>query len=268
MSSAKLVRQAPEEQAISAMLEQYRDNRWLTDEYWSVFEPHVRLMMADITERFPPSKDVRLLDVGCFNGYMSYLFAQLGYSVVGADAEDLEDRRAVFNKAGIKFVSANFNELNPFPDLEPNTFDIVIIAQVIEHILNHPLGLLRSIANVMRPGGIMILTTPNPLTVMNAVRVFRGTHSLWGTRDFIDEPKIKENQIITKADIHYREYTHAELEHMLTKAGLHVELSRFLGLGSSRDQSTVKNLVKNNRLAQKLMTKRLLASNHYFLARK
>lgn len=267
MSSAAS-RQAPEEQAISAMLEQYRDNPWLTKVYWSTFEPHVRLMIADITKRFPPGKDVRLLDVGCYNGYMSYLFSRLGYSVTGADADDLEDRRAVFGKAGIKFVSANFNELNPFPDLEPNTFDIVIIAQVIEHILNHPLGLLRSIANVMRPGGILILTTPNPLTVMNAMRVFRGTHTLWGTRDFIDEPKIEKNQIITNADIHYREYTHAELEHMLTKAGLRVESSRFLGTGSSGNQSAFKNLIKNNRLTQKLMTKRLLSSNHYFLARK
>lgn len=256
------------ERAIAAMINEYRDNEWMLNEHWPLNEPHVRLMIADITARFLPGPNVRLLDVGCFNGYISFLFHQLGYQVTGTDACELEDRHAIFRKAGIEYIHANMNHLNPFAQMPANSFDIVIIAQVIEHILNHPLGLIRSLADTMRPGGLMILTTPNPTTVMGAARVLKGRSLLWGTRDFISEPKIDDGEIITKADIHYREYTNTELCHMLTSADLHIEQSRYLGLGNSQRQSALKRFVKSNPLSQKLMSKRLFASNHYFLARK
>jgi 2-polyprenyl-3-methyl-5-hydroxy-6-metoxy-1,4-benzoquinol methylase len=256
------------EKAIAAMLNEYRDNEWMLNEYWPMNEPHVRLMIADVMARFPPGPNVRLLDVGCFNGYISFLFKQFGYHVTGTDAWELEDRRAIFERAGIEFVSSNLNELRPFKHLAPQQFDIVIITQVIEHILNHPLGLLRSLAGVMRPGGLMILTTPNPATIMNAVRVLQGRSLLWGTNDFIDQPKIEDNHIISQGEIHYREYTSAELCHMLEGSGLRVEHSHYLPLGISRTQSKLKKLVKNNPLGKTLTSLRLLASNHYFLARK
>jgi len=250
------------------MLDRYRDNDWMINEHWPLNEPHVRLMMTDILARFTPGSNVRVLDVGCFNGYISLLFNQLGYQVTGTDASDLEDRRVIFDEFDIEFVPSNMNDLVPFKLMLAASFDIVIIAQVIEHILNHPLGLVRSLADVMRPGGLMVLTTPNPATVMCAARSLRGRSLLWGTQAFIDEPKISENQVITEADIHYREYTNAELRYLLMGAGLQVEVSRYLPLGPSQTQSPLKKVVKRNPLTQKLMTKRLFASNHYFLARK
>lgn len=250
------------------MLDQYRDNSWMLNEHWPLNEPHVRLMIADVMARFPPGQGVRLLDVGCFNGYISLLFKQLGYQVTGTDACELEDRRTIFARADIDFVYSNLNDLDPFELLAADSFDIVIIAQVIEHILNYPLGLIRSLAARLRPGGLMILTTPNPATVMGAARVLKGKSLLWGTRDFIDEPKIDDGRIITKADIHYREYTGDELCHLLSGAGLRVEQRRYLGLGNTRGQSTLKRFVKSNPLTRMLMSKRLFASNQYLLASK
>ncbi len=256
------------DRAIAAMLNEYRGNDWMLGEHWPLNEPHVRLMIADTMGRFPPGPNVRMLDVGCFNGYISFLFSQLGYQVTGTDICELDDRRAIFKKAGIEFKSSNLNGLEPFKDFASEQFDIVVIAQVIEHILNHPLGLIRSLAGTMRQDGLMILTTPNPATIMSALRSLRGHSLLWGTDDFIDEPKFDNNEMISKGEIHYREYTSAELRHLLEGAGLRVELSRYLPLGDSRTQSRLKRLVKNNWLARKITSRRLLASNHYFLARK
>jgi 2-polyprenyl-3-methyl-5-hydroxy-6-metoxy-1,4-benzoquinol methylase len=256
------------EQAIARMLDQYRDNPWMLNEHWPLNEPHVRLMVADVLQRFPGSSQVRLLDVGCFNGYISYLFNQLGYQVTGTDADDMDDRQVIFNTAGIEFIYSNLNDLYPFKMMASNSFDVVIIAQVIEHILNHPLGLIKEIARVMRPAGLLILTTPNPVTIMGAVRVLKGNSMLWGTADFMNEPKIQENRIITKGDIHYREYTRPELYHLLNTAELSVEHSRYLGLGVTLRQSGFKRLLKKNPLVQRLMSRRLFGSNHYLLARK
>jgi 2-polyprenyl-3-methyl-5-hydroxy-6-metoxy-1,4-benzoquinol methylase len=256
------------ERAIAAMLKEYSDNDWLVNEHWPLNEPHVRLMISDTLARFPPGLGVRLLDVGCFNGYMSVIFKQLGYHVTGTDVYELESRDAIFKKLGIEFIHANFNELHIFEQPPEEPFDIVIIAQVIEHILNHPAGLMRGLADLMRSGGMMIVTTPNPVTMMGAVRMLKGRSLLWGTTDFIDEPKIAGGQIISKGEIHYREYTSGELCHLIASARLRVEESRYLGLGNSRSQSALKNIAKNNPLVKKLMSTRLFGSNHYFLARK
>lgn len=256
------------ERAIAAMRHEFRDNQWMLDEHWPLNEPHVRLMIEDVMSRFPPSPNVRLLDVGCFNGYISFLFKQLGYHVTGTDIYELEHRAALFARAGIEFVPTNMNDLHPFGQLTAQSFDIVIIAQVIEHILNHPLGLIRSLADAMRAHGLMIVTTPNPATIMSAIRVLRGRSLLWGTSEFINEPKIDNGRIISQGDIHYREYTSQELCYLLEAAGLRVERSRYLGLGNSRSQPAWKKFAKSNPLTRKLTSQRLFASNHYFLARK
>lgn len=256
------------ERAIRAMLHEYRDNKWMVKEHWPLNEPHVRRMIRDVITRFPPNQHTRLLDVGCFNGYISFLFKQLGYQVTGTDVCELADRRDIFARAGIEFIPSNMNYPEPFPKLASRRFEIVIIAQVIEHILNHPLGLIQSLARLMRPEGMMVLTTPNPYNVMGALRMLRGHTMLWGTQEFISQAKFDGNQAISQGDIHYREYAQDELADMLTAAGLRVESSRYLGLGGSQVQSGLKRFFKNNPITRKLMAQRLFASNHYFLARK
>ena len=49
--------------------------------------------------------------------------------------------------------------------------DVVVLGEVFEHILNHPAGLLQAVFRILRPGGTVILTTPNPSTLINAVRL-------------------------------------------------------------------------------------------------
>ena len=256
------------ERAIAAMRNEFCGNEWLLNEYWPQNEAHVRLMIADAIACFPPGPDVRLLDVGCFNGYISYLFRHLGYHVTGTDMQKLEHRDALFERAGIEFIRANMNDPSPYHHLAAKPFDIVIIAQVIEHILNHPLGLIRSLGAAMRQGGLMILTTPNPANIMNAARIVKGRSMLWGTQDFMDEPKFDGGEIISEGHIHYREYTRAELCHLLTVAGLRIEKSQYLGYGKNQAEPLMKRFLKSNPLIRKLASLRLFASNHYFLARK
>jgi 2-polyprenyl-3-methyl-5-hydroxy-6-metoxy-1,4-benzoquinol methylase len=256
------------ERAIAAMRLEFQGNDWLLNEYWPQNEPHIRLMIADATTSFPPDPSVRLLDVGCFNGYISYLFRHLGYDVTGTDIYELDHRNALFERAGIEFIRANMNDPSPYNHLANEPFDIVIIAQVIEHILNHPLGLIRSLAAAMRPGGLMILTTPNPANIMNAARIVKGRSMLWGTQDFMDEPKFQGGKIISEGHIHYREYTRSELCHLLTVAGLRIEKLQYLGYGKNQAEPPMKRFLKSNLLIRKLTSRRLFASNHYFLARK
>lgn len=81
------------ENAISMMLAEFSSNKWLTETCWPENEERVRLMINDIVTRYPPSQEVSILDVGCFNGHISFVFAGLGYRVTATDVCELEDRQ-------------------------------------------------------------------------------------------------------------------------------------------------------------------------------
>lgn len=254
--------------AVQELLHTMRDNPWFIGIYWRLFEPHVRAMIDDVSSRFSSDETHHVLDVGCCNGYISFLFRRLGYRVTGADAMDLQERKEIFAKNGIGFIPANFNRLEAMPEVEDETYDVVILAQVIEHILNHPVGFVSELARVTKPGGLIIITTPQPATVMNAWRLLRGWWSLWGTDDFMRMPKFAEGEIISHPEIHYREYLSSELVAIVESAGYEVLSLRYLGFGAAEDQSVWKRLLKSFVLVRWLMTQRLFASNQYVLARK
>lgn len=263
-----LVHQSSYESAVVDLLKVMEGNPWFVDNHWPLNEPHVRQMISDITGNLSTDESSHVLDVGCFNGYISYLVRRMGFRVTGADIHDLADRRELFDASGIAYVSSNFNSLRPFQDVPSNTFDAVILAQVIEHILNHPLGFVSELARITRPGGLLIITTPQPASVMNATRLLRGRWSLWGTADFIRLPKITNGEFISHAEIHYREYLAQELRAMVVDAGYEVMSHRYLGLGAAQGQARWKRMLKANVVVKWLMTKRLFASNQYVLARK
>jgi SAM-dependent methyltransferase len=221
--------------AVNRMLSSRSGNPWFIDVFWPEIRARTLNALADIQERVAPGAAV--LDIGCFDGFSCELLTYLGFEATGSDAwsEDQRDRR--FSELGIRFLDANFNEAEPLLGVEDSAFEAVYMGEVIEHVLHHPLGLLRDVWRVLAPGGWLALTTPNPSTAMNAWRVLADRHSLWGTED---------SRAITVAHVHYREYTRGELHGLLEMAGFRVERSRFFPVGATREQSVTKRALKGS----------------------
>jgi SAM-dependent methyltransferase len=78
-----------------------------------------------------------------------------------------------------KYLDINFRHFNievgcfPYADHE---FDLVIFAEIIEHLLNDPCHVLREIKRVLKPNGTLILTTPNVARLENVARLISGTN--------------------------------------------------------------------------------------------
>lgn len=73
---------------------------------------------------------------------------------------------------------ANLNE-DSLP-YENNQFDVVTCTEVIEHLENYN-KLLREIERVLRPGGKVVLSTPNVLNLQSRIRFFKfGFWNLFG----------------------------------------------------------------------------------------
>ena len=100
-----------------------------------------------------PAEGRRVLDVSCKRGEILQALRGRGFAVQGtqfaADAPAPD---------GIP-VDRNVNLLKglPYPDA---SFDVVLLIEVIEHLENHRAA-IDELARVLKPGGILILTTPN-----------------------------------------------------------------------------------------------------------
>jgi SAM-dependent methyltransferase len=128
----------------------------------SASEHCLRLMhLKAYDEAAADASGADVLDVGCNTGYGTLRFLDVARRVVGVDvspaAIDLARARAVAGRP--EFLAVDGLGL-PFPD---GSFDLVISFQVLEHVAD-PLPYLREIWRVARPGGSVILTTPNAAT--------------------------------------------------------------------------------------------------------
>ncbi|MBI3103864.1 class I SAM-dependent methyltransferase [Candidatus Daviesbacteria bacterium] len=102
----------------------------------------------------------KILDIGCGNGYYLYLLNNLEVKVAltGVDSDDnaLKSAREIVDNKNIKLLKADATKL-PFKDL---SFDKVLMSEVIEHIDAEEKA-LSEIKRVLKPGGLLVLTTCN-----------------------------------------------------------------------------------------------------------
>jgi SAM-dependent methyltransferase len=98
----------------------------------------------------------RVLELGLGEGYGMELLSPLCTEYVGMD-KFLDPTRPVAQH--VRLVRA---DLPPIPETDDHSFDAVVTFQVIEHI-DQDLDFLRDIHRVLRPGGVLMLTTPNRL---------------------------------------------------------------------------------------------------------
>ncbi len=109
-----------------------------------------------------PVQGKTALDLSPGDGATSRLLASLGYAVVVTDY----DRPPPLTQ-GIERVGGV--DLNDFLPFQSATFDAVDLVEVIEHIENQA-QLIREIRRVLKPGGRVLISTPNILNVFSRIR--------------------------------------------------------------------------------------------------
>ncbi|MHB0876662.1 MAG: methyltransferase domain-containing protein [Anaerolineae bacterium] len=99
-------------------------------------------------------------------------------------------------------------ETFPFPDA---SFDLVLCAEVLEHLGLDPMFMLAEINRVLRPDGRLLLSTPNVISARNLTKMYLGY-----------SPCLYASFTLT-SDRHNREYAPGEVAAMLRCAGFEVD---------------------------------------------
>lgn len=137
-------------------------------------EHYHRGTREEILERFAPHLRYlegrqRVLDLGCGRGEVLELLREKEIGALGLDNN--EQMVAVCRDKGLEAVQADLFDY--LEEAEPATFDGVISLHVIEHLPVDSLDRLARLAwRALAPGGVMLLETPNPLSVVVAARNF------------------------------------------------------------------------------------------------
>ena len=137
-----------------------------------------------------------VLEAGCGEGYGADLLAGTAFAVVGLDYDAVTAAHVARAYPRVHAIRGNLATL----PVRSSTVDIVANLQVIEHLWDQA-GFLAECARVLRPGGRLLVTTPNRITFSPG-------------RDTPLNP------------FHTRELAPSELDSMLTGAGFAVD---FLG---------------------------------------
>jgi 2-polyprenyl-6-hydroxyphenyl methylase/3-demethylubiquinone-9 3-methyltransferase len=176
--------------------------------YAYAYQNRRRRTLRLLTDVLEPG--ARILDIAAGQGNFSLALAELGFDVTWNDLRaDLADYvRLKYELGQLRFAPGNAFELQ-FPSL----FDAVLITEIIEHVA-HPDDFLAKAAALVRPGGYIVMTTPNGGYFRNSLPRFSdcADPAVYESRQF--QPNAGGHIFLLHAD---------EIEPLARRAGVSVD---------------------------------------------
>jgi 2-polyprenyl-3-methyl-5-hydroxy-6-metoxy-1,4-benzoquinol methylase len=150
-----------------------------------------------------------VLDLGCSQGLLARPLAEKGVRVVGVDMRapgQVSEELHAYHQRDLE---------RPLDLPTGRVFDYVVVSDVIEHLRNRE-EVLRSARRYLRPGGRLLISTPNIALWFYRLSLLIGRFE-YGPRGVLDET-------------HVHLFTQASFRRMVEKAGFHVVAERVTSL--------------------------------------
>jgi 2-polyprenyl-3-methyl-5-hydroxy-6-metoxy-1,4-benzoquinol methylase len=136
--------------------------------------------VRELISRFLPEPSL-VADMAAGEGAFSIILSEMGHKVFAVDAD-----RANWKANGIKLhnldLDSEFAERIPSID---NRFDAIVAIEIIEHLEN-PFRFVRECGKLLKPGGLLFLTTPNVESVQSRlIFLYSGRLSFFGAYETV-----------------------------------------------------------------------------------
>jgi 2-polyprenyl-3-methyl-5-hydroxy-6-metoxy-1,4-benzoquinol methylase len=159
----------------------------------------------------------RVLDLGSYFGNFALMARKLGFAVDAMDSYDryapaLSRERQHLVRQGIHVLDTSGTE-QPLAQ-RTETYAAALCLGVVEHIPHTPRELLKALHGALKPGGILVVDTPNLAYVYRREALFRG--------ESVYPPLASQFDTELPFEGHHREFTQEELRYMLGRTGFEV----------------------------------------------
>lgn len=206
-----------------------QDAAWLPGtRYIDIQQERYFRMMRDVCQIISPERKHKpvIVDFGCFPGGFGLLLRKYfgdTIELVGTGLAFRADFRQAMldNKVYDSLLEVDIDPENPlfatnnFPagiPLPDNSVDLIIAAEVFEHLYS-PINFIAQAARVLKPGGKLLLTTPNVSYFGNICRLACGKSIF---------PNLQESHFYLKSEwrAHMRVYDASEIRTLMADGGL------------------------------------------------
>jgi glycosyltransferase involved in cell wall biosynthesis/SAM-dependent methyltransferase len=197
-------------------------NKWVAPEAQGYAAQH-KTRFVHTLEMVPPGDASQsILEMGAYMLITPALHFQLGYGYV---------RGCYFGKAGQvdhKFVVSengqpfecdvdHFDaERDPFPYADAS-FDTVLCCELIEHLFGDPMFMMSEVNRILKPGGHLLLTTPNLGSLRAISGILQGYHPSFFPAYI--RPRKDGEEVEAR---HNREYVPMEIQYLFIDAGFEI----------------------------------------------
>jgi hypothetical protein len=187
---------------------------------YAVLLERVREVVEEVGNRGGP---IRLLDVG--PSFETVVFREL-LDGVAVDTLGLEPStsRPRPGETHLAFDLNRSDDQSAWPAVA-DAYDLVVMAEVLEHLYTAPDVVLAFVRSLVRDAGMLVLQTPNAVSLHHRVKMLAGRNPFEMIRRSCGNPG------------HFREYTISELDGVLRTAGFRLDrhmISNYFGDPSSR----------------------------------
>lgn len=213
--------------------------------YFQYHRERFRKMAETVCAKLP--KGSAVLDIGSHYLHSSILLSLLGYRVDCMDVTEfctlpfIQERAAAYGLTQIE--ENNLEKLSSLSEVQ-DQYDLILFAEIFEHITFNPIGFWQRIHSLIKQNGNIYISTPNSLTIYAIIKTLYKVITLKGIG--LDVSAIFPT--VTYGH-HWKEYSASEIKTYfnILNNGFQVSITKF-NYKPKESTGTVKSSIRNGLL--------------------